>query len=137
MSLSVHPGVRACPHCRLTFPSPAALRRHDRLDHRPAPDGAWLTSRCLGTSREGDGAVRPDDRRDRQVPNGAATSVLGLRLLPLLALVLVAALVVVLGPLLVLSVAVMTWGHWARWHGGPRRAGAGPPGSRTPDSGRA
>lgn len=47
MSATSRHDVRACPDCRLTFPSPQALKRHGALDHRPASDGAWLTARIV------------------------------------------------------------------------------------------
>lgn len=143
MSLPVHPDVRACPHCRLAFPSPAALRRHDRMDHRPAPDGERLTSQCLGTTTttterpdvgpvEAGGIDDAPGGRDGRVPLDPTTGALCVGPVPLLALALLVALVVVLGAFPALALAVMVWGHWARWHRSPRTAGAGPSRSTTP-----
>jgi hypothetical protein len=46
--------LHSCPDCRLAFDSRQALRRHDALDHRPAPDGVWLTAQLIGTSPSSD-----------------------------------------------------------------------------------
>ena len=47
MTPTTHPAPHACSHCRLRFSTTSALRRHDALDHRPAPDGALLTAQVL------------------------------------------------------------------------------------------
>ena len=57
--------VRACRQCRLTFSSRHALRRHDALDHRAAPDGACLTAQIVGRSHASDGPHRVGAGDDR------------------------------------------------------------------------
>lgn len=128
MSASTRPDVRACPDCRLTFSSRQLLRRHSALDHRAAPDGAWLTSQLVGAPDDPDGSHRvpavaaragavAQDTDARPSPVGRPTARQPPARVPWLLVVLLvalAALTVHAGPLAGLAV-VVTWAVWGPW----------------------
>lgn len=133
MSTTTRPELRACPACRLVHPSRSALRRHEALDHRPAPDGAHLVALIVGDARSG-GLPAAEDRVDRAgaTAGAPAPELAALRWAPVLALLCVAAATAALGPLGVLLAAV-TSVHWARWQVLRRldRTGPAPEGDRS------
>ena len=51
-----------CRQCRLTFASDLGLRRHELLDHTPAPDGAALTALLV---------TPPGESGETSAPTGA------------------------------------------------------------------
>ena len=125
MSAPARPDLHACTHCRLRFASRRALRRHESLDHRPAPDGARLTAQLLAGLPSAveprvaagddvtaapvllaDPPAPPAARAQRPPParRGPTGPRVGV-------LVVVALVALVLGhaPLLALGAAVLTW----------------------------
>lgn len=122
MSTSTRPDVRICPECPQTFRSRSALRRHEVLDHRAAPDGTWLTTQLVGPAPSGDdtGEIQP---ADASVPPptpapeapSAVPGATGVRWLIVMALLALAVLMVALGPVGALALCSLAWGYWARW----------------------
>jgi len=150
VSTTARQDVRACSQCRLTFGSRQSLRRHDALDHRPAPDGAWLTAQIVGTRHAGDEphqdgagvdeggvlallAERPAPTpRERPVPTPGPGRVPW----PLvLALVGLAALTVLTGSVPVLALLALAWVYRSpRYRGRPSERDGQHDESRTPEA---
>ena len=137
MPATADPHLLGCPACRLSFPSRSALRRHDALDHRPAPDGAWLTAQLVGAPPSGGGAA-PDVDDDAPLPPTPPSSPpgrrapLGWALVLVLSLVAAAALPVPLSLAAVSALLVLVCGRWAHRHLEQRPHGSHPEDSDDP-----
>ena len=142
MPATTDPHVLACPACRQTFPSRQALRRHDALDHRPAPDGAELTARLVGAAASDHQPTRPVAADDPAVPDDGAPPAPASRSpepggrvpvgwVLVLVLLTAAALPVPLSLVVVSALLVLVCGSWAHRH-----LGEGPHGSDPHDQQR-
>lgn len=118
--------LHSCPDCRLAFDSRQALRRHDALDHRPAPDGVWLTAQLIGTSPSSDelppnvtgsGLAQLTDEAPSTPAGQPTTTGRPIRVPWVAVLALAAALTVLtvpMSPLAAMTLLVLAWGCTAR-----------------------